>query len=220
MQPVLRQRRPAQDLDGADDDTHTLLDMAPRDKRSPSANQLLSEGAPQMSGVLLKRSRPFLGLLPRCCPDAWRERFFILSGRYLFRFTTSEGEKPKGVPLPVEICSVRRSTAADDEDGGNGTDREETFGFVISTIRKEYHLRAASEEERQAWIMALDNAKHRAIKEGMGHAKVDPRHGAANEAGSWLFARRIKDDAKDGGTQELSFLSGGPGGVPPSSSFI
>jgi hypothetical protein len=51
----------------------------------------------------------------------------------------------------------------------------------------------------------------------MGHAREDPRHSSANEAGEWLFERRVKDEAStnnDQGSHELSMMnnSGHPGG--------
>ena len=96
-----------------------------------SAQDLLSRN-PIKFGFLDKYSNSFLAwLLPFFFPR-WRRRFFILVGNYLFRFSSESGDKPKGVPIPLDVVTVVRSE--DDESC-----------FELTTIRKTYLIRAESE---------------------------------------------------------------------------
>jgi len=182
-----------------------------------------------------------------CCRDAvgggggrWRRRYYVLAGQYLFRFEDAGSDRPKGTPVPVVACSFREadedevegdhgSSGAWGASGGGGGEgsppegegRGRGCGFVVSTIRKEYHLMARSPTERAAWLHALRTAKLRAIKEDMGHAPVHPAHAATNHSGATLFQRRVKKDAAsasasasasgDLGHHELSMMAGSSG---------
>ena len=100
-----------------------------------------------------------------------------MSGRFIFRYEHDSGERPKGTPLPLDGCSVRYcSGGGGDYDDDNDNDNESAaFGFVVSTVRTELHLRASSEEERSAWIAAIEGGRLRSIREHLGHSAVDPR---------------------------------------------
>lgn len=215
-----RRRAPAEDDDDAN---HTLLAMDAPSKHHPTCATLLLSASKH--GWLWKRRRPIAAKIfsslrhRKCCKDAWRERYFVLAGRFLFRFDSDAGAKPKGTPLPVEGCTFRavRSGEEDDDgdygggDGDGGGSTASACGLLVSTVRQEYVLRCSSEEDRDAWLAALASAQHRAIKENMGHASVDPAHRAANEAGSFLFQRRLENDANEAASNretEMSLLSG------------
>ena len=214
---IMRHRRAAAPDEDEDDDSQILLSM-PANPSKPPAHQLLNSD-PIHAGFLMKRSRHVLWhmvLGPRCCKDAWKSRFFILSGTYLFRYTSDSGSKPKGVPLPVDCCSFRAASTEEEDQAAAAGQTPRGVGFVVSTVRKEYHLRADSVQERNTWLRMLRASKQRAIKEHLGHAPVNPKHAAANRAGAALFAKRVQDDASEGAeitptSVEMSVLRGGGG---------
>ena len=114
---IMRHRRAAAPDEDEDDDSQILLSM-PANPSKPPAHQLLNSD-PIHAGFLMKRSRHVLWhmvLGPRCCKDAWKSRFFILSGTYLFRYTSDSGSKPKGVPLPVDCCSFRAASTEEEDE--------------------------------------------------------------------------------------------------------
>lgn len=96
-------------------------------------------------------------------PAQWRERYFILSGSYLFRFESEHGDAPKGVPIPVEACTFNA------EDVDEGGDRQHLIH--ISSLRKNYVLKADTREVRDEWVAVLKQSKLRATKERLGHLK-------------------------------------------------
>lgn len=99
-----------------------------------------------------------------------------MSGRFIFRFEHDSGERPKGTPLPLEGCTVRYCIGNDADNDDDSDNESAAFGFVVSTVRKELHLRASSEEERSAWIAAIEGGRLRSIREHLGHSAVDPRY--------------------------------------------
>ena len=56
-----------------------------------------------------KNTHPFIDYFP-CCFKLWKTRFFVLQGEYLYRFKDEAGEKPKGVPIPIQACKIRALT--------------------------------------------------------------------------------------------------------------
>ena len=211
----LRRRRGEDDAGDGDD--QVLLMEPERSSSRPSAHALLNS-EPLHSGYLRKRSRHILWhmLLPRCCKDTWKSRFFVLTGTYLFRYSSENGSSPKGVPLPMDACSFRSATSEEEDEAAAVGQVPRGVGFVVSTVRKEYHLRADTAAERDQWLRVFQATKQRAIKERLGHATANPKHAVANKAGAALFAKRVEDDAKDGGASaaispasvEMSVLGG------------
>ena len=130
----------------------------------------------------------------------WKPRLFIVVGGYLYRFSDEYSDSPKGVPIPLESCAFRVLE-------GNETTG---YMFLVSTLRKEYVLRADTSEERREWITALRDAKQLAIKVRLGHATMNPQHHAANKAGDALFKKRLQEDADAPQNMELELLSGMP----------
>ena len=212
----LRRRTRGDDDDADDGCGDQVLLMEKSSSSRPSAHQLLSS-EPLHSGYLRKRSRHVLWhmLLPRCCKDTWKSRFFVLAGTYLFRYSSEHGSSPKGVPLPMDACSFRSATAEEEDEAAAVGQVPRGVGFVVSTVRKEYHLRADTAAERAQWLRVFQTTKARAIKERLGHATANPKHAVANRAGATLFAKRVEDDATDGGASaaisasvEMSVLGG------------
>jgi hypothetical protein len=97
----------------------------------------------------------------------------------LFRFESEHGERPKGIPIPVDSITVKVF-----EDGM----------FVLETIRKSYHFKADSVSAASNWADAIKARKYKAIKENMGHAPVNADIKKINSAGFKLFEEKLKAD--------------------------
>ena len=207
-----KRTRPRQDNENEDDDSAGLIDFSDRSSGKLTADFLLTSD-PEHHGYLWKRSRKPLTHLfgSRCCADEWKERLFVLSGAYLFRYASDASERPKGVPLPIESISCRCATMEEEEEA---PENFRGVGLVISTVRKEYFLRAEDQQSRDQWLRILNNARQRVIRENLGHATVNPKHRSINAVGARLFGKRVKEDAAATGTPspssiELTMLSGG-----------
>mmetsp|Transcript_25477 Transcript_25477/g.74264 ORF Transcript_25477/g.74264 Transcript_25477/m.74264 type:complete len:206 (-) Transcript_25477:46-663(-) len=169
----------------------TLLNMGSRSgggSRLPTAQELLQRD-PIKSGYMSKRSEQYFGACPLCCPARWKQRYFVLSGAYLFRYASEHGTSPKGVPLPLEACTFQASDGVDAQ-------AETPFCIAVTTVRKAYLFQLDSKGERDEWLRVLRDSKQRVIKERLGHAEVNPLHALANRTGETLFNKRLKKDAE------------------------
>jgi hypothetical protein len=161
------------------------------------------------SGNLDKRGYRFGNLLTCCptccgCGPVWKKRFFVIRGGFLFRFTSNNRTaRPKGTPIPLTDCIIGRVTIDEDE----LTNPE--LLLSLSTIRKEYILRANTKERRDEWIHRLQTAKHLSIKVSLGHAKQSNVDKRARLAGERMFNDNIRRErqAMDHET-EMRNLSG------------
>jgi hypothetical protein len=127
---------------------------------SISAAELLSMTPQPFHGYMMKKDNGWLAYLLPCWMPAWKKRFFVVCGNYLFRFEDEEGEKPKGVPIPLDGCMIT-------EIGENK--------FVVNCIRKTYCLQAADTDDLRKWIKAIKTRKLEAIRENMGHVEVNQK---------------------------------------------
>ena len=166
---------------------------------APSAKEILggeAENSAEKSGFLMKYSTPIIEVpcLPAgCgCSGKWKKRYFVLKGGFLFRFSDING-KTKGVPVPMHDAHIGTVQYASDM----GVDDSESSTLIrVSTIRKDYTLRASTRGKRDEWIAAMRNAKNRAIKVGLGHAKPSRAERRARKVGSTLFNLGLKNDRK------------------------
>ena len=188
------------------------------------------------SGFMLKRGFRFGNLLaccPACCGCAptWKRRFFVMRGGYLFKFASDKRTaRPKGTPIPLADAYIDAAAATTGNDDG-GDDEEALAAaasagmdladhrrtILISTIRKEYTLRAETVARRDEWIRRLRHAKQIAIKVSLGHAKQTRADRDATRAGQRLFKRGIRREmSRAKQTLEMQQMMGsgaGPGGV-------
>jgi len=148
---------------------------------------------PTFSGNLFKKGYRFGNLLA-CCPSCcgcgpvWKKRFFIIRGGYLFRFTSNNRTaRPKGTPVPLSDAIVNVVDVADESENENPA-----LLLSVSTLRKEYILRAETVEKRNQWIQKLNLAKHISIKVSLGHAKQSSVDRRARKAGERLFNDGIR----------------------------
>jgi len=166
-----------------------FLFTMPRSREAmPAASELLAL-KPSKSGYCDKKNTSLLVKICSCCFKAWKKRFFILVGNFLYRFADETGETPKGVPVPLDSCTVRVLAPIENEG---------FFCFEVSTIRKNYIIRASSQQEAEEWVQAIKTRKLMAIKEGLGHAPVEAGVREANKKAGAMFSKRIDLDRLEG----------------------
>ncbi len=172
---MLRKRLRDDTLEDTEDSQPFILNM--------SGNKLtcadLLQIGPEKCGYVHKKSNSWSSFFLPCCYPKWRSRYLILMGNYLFRFESEHGQRPKGVPIPVDSINVKVL-----DDGI----------FVLETIRKNYYFRADSIAVAKVWADAIKSRKFMAIKENMGHAPVNPDVKKINSAGFKLFEDKLRAD--------------------------
>lgn len=179
-----------------------------------TASRLL-RARPDHSGWLYKKKERCLGLCP-CLRPLWQRRFFVISGRFLYRYASPESHVPKGAPLPLESLQVRVLG----EEEGEEERAIVPFLFLISTLSKEMVVAAETEDARRTWVQQLNRAKQRAIKENLGHAAENKEHAVLNKMGSKLWLRRRsraggEGAAGGGGMIEMRTVGAAGGFVDP-----
>eukprot|EP01041_Mallomonas_annulata_P009848 gene9848-20485_t len=145
----------------------------------PTASHLLSLD-PVKAGWLEKKNESCLSWMCPYCIKPWKRRYFILIGNFLFRYSSTESDNPKGVPIPVDSVTV--SLCLDD------------LCFEISTLRKSYILRATSADECKSWMNEIRKRKQLSIKEGLGHLPTNSNIEFVNRIGMKLFDDRLRRD--------------------------
>lgn len=167
------------------------------------ASELLAN-QPDKCGYLNKKNDSFFSRIFPCFTTKWKKRYFILIGNFLFRFTSEEGTKPKGVPLPLDACSVSLSDFDTDENC-----------FLVKTTRKMYVLQATSKILAKEWIQAINKRKAAAVRENLGHSHSSNEVKSINNVGSKLFTERLeKDRTGDTSTSVLNPLYSSQPGLP------
>lgn len=174
-----------------DDDQPLMLRMR-GSNQLPSAEDLLASNPTPHSGYCGKKSNSWLSYLLPCIFPKWKRRYFILCGNYLFRYANEHGERPKGVPIPLDACTVRGIS---------------TTAIEIATLRKNYVIEMSSENECKEWLKAIRSRKAEAIRENMGHAPMADHVVLANKAGKKLFNDRIQRDRLEGSQATLNPLA-------------
>ena len=115
------------------------------------------------------------------------------------------------MPLSDAYIDVAQSL----DDGGTDEGEEENVGDLlihISTIRKEYLLKAGSPERRNEWIRRLQRAKERSIKVSLGHAQQSAADKAARQHGQELFRQGLRREIAKA-KHEVEMRSAGMGGM-------
>lgn len=168
-----------------DERTH-IINMVKRSSNGISCAELL-ELNPTKSGHGYKKDNSLWAFFFPWFFEAYKPRYFVLIGNYLYRFSSEESESVKGVPIPIDGVAVKTL--------GN-------CSIEVSTIRKTYILKLASEDEAAQWVDAIKQRKLAAIKENMGHAYVDPSIQRINNISSKLFDKRLQYDRDFGGPRD------------------
>ncbi|RYH12836.1 hypothetical protein EON65_37155 [archaeon] len=141
---------------------------------------------PVKVGYGLKRDNSWASFILPCLFPRWKRRCFVLIGSFLLRFDSENGDKLKGVPIPIDVATLTLG-----EEGE----------FLVGLIRKRYYVKVESTVEAQAWIQALKERKHLAIKENMGHSPLTPGVKSLNKKAMTVFNRKLKWEEKEAGDQ-------------------
>ena len=150
----------------------------------PSAQSLLSLIPVPDSGYLLKKNNSIWTYYLPCIFKQWKERFFIVIGNFLFRFDSENGEKPKGIPIPLDSSKI--SILNIDE-----------CTLEIWMIRKVYTLRASSKEECRRWVKLLNDRKAEAIRENLGHVPISKTVKLTNKVATGLVKAKLEKEIKE-----------------------
>ncbi len=156
-----------------------MMDMSLRSGSKNSAGRLLALN-PSKYGYADKQDNSWKPVLFPCWYPKFKRRFFILIGNFLYRFVSDEGESPKGIPIPLDSMLYIKSL-------------EDTM-ICITLIRKSYTLRFSNPNERNEWLQAIKDRKALAIREEMGHVKLDPEIRQLNQKASKMLDDRNKEE--------------------------
>lgn len=176
-------RRPLGDHDFEEDDraedVPLVLNMDKHNSNKNVTCQELLDLSPVKNGWGSKKNNSIWAYLFPCLVEQWRERYFVLIGSYLFRFASEQGDKVKGVPIPLDCVTVKML--------GDSS-------FEVATLRKTYSIRVRNDREANEWVNAIKKRKLEAIRENMGHAPVESGVKRINKIGKYLFDRRLEID--------------------------
>ena len=175
-------RKPQQSYtDNDPEESSDLVSLAMRksNTKTPSAEELMAEATKY--GLCQKRNNSLLAYFLPCFFPKWKTRFLILVGNYLFRYSSEQGDSPKGVPIPIDSVTCRMS--------------EEQNCFEVSMIRKVYTFRLESEEDCRSWIKAINQRRGAAIRENLGHSVTSSSIKMINRAGATLFDATLMKDS-------------------------
>ena len=168
----------------SDDSEETPFMMTVRDANDPyflPCEELLRHN-PSKAGYAAKKNRSIWAYLFPCVLPAWKRRYFVLIGSFLYRFSSEFDDSMKGVPIPIDAATLRvlDSTTLD-----------------LVTIRKSYTIQYDSEDDLQSWMKALQERKYLAIKENLGHSPLSSDTIRLNRIGNHHFNERLKKDRVD-----------------------
>eukprot|EP00538_Stauroneis_constricta_P005179 CAMPEP_0119546920 /NCGR_PEP_ID=MMETSP1352-20130426/1154_1 /TAXON_ID=265584 /ORGANISM="Stauroneis constricta, Strain CCMP1120" /LENGTH=255 /DNA_ID=CAMNT_0007591687 /DNA_START=27 /DNA_END=794 /DNA_ORIENTATION=+ len=227
----MRQRRPTPPVETNADSGAAATDGIMRERRSGLSAPVLLDSTPQHHGPVMKLHTPQLySILPEflkrwirsisflrfLCPS-WKQRYIILCGAFLYKFSSTTSKEPKGSPF--EIRSVEVSGASIDHvDGASQLGPGYGAIVTVSTLRRQHVYAVANKQEAQLWIRSIEEAKQAAITHQMGHANHIPyptRWKHLDALGSNLVKskERIKERMESSQLREMetsSFADGGP----------
>mmetsp|Transcript_35316 Transcript_35316/g.35970 ORF Transcript_35316/g.35970 Transcript_35316/m.35970 type:complete len:193 (+) Transcript_35316:149-727(+) len=158
-----------------------MINMSNRNSKPTAAH--LESLNPIKCGWLSKKNNSCLASVCPCFVNKWKKRYFILIGNFLFRYSSPDSDTPKGAPIPIDSATISEGT-------------DETL-FEIYTLRKLYTVRASSAQERKSWINCIRARRQIAIKEELGHAKVDSGIEFVNRVGSSMVNERINREKQE-----------------------
>lgn len=202
---------------------------------------VMMRGSPSQSGTALKLHIPLLfsvlptflqslvssiGLL-RCFAPAWKERFLIQIGSFLYKFSHEKATTPKGSPFAIDSVDVQLIDLAvkdGDYDGAEFAIRKLPSGFkgvfVVSSWRKKHYYAVPTREEASVWVNSLREGRQEAIARSMGHANHVPYPKSWSYfdtlAKTFLKSKdRIKARMEESSMREMEMSSMGEGGPMP-----
>ena len=169
--------------DNKNDGTFTMNMSKYTGNGLPSAQSLLSLN-PTHSGYLEKKNSSIWSYYLPCFFKQWKQRYFVIIGNYLFRFDSENGEKPKGIPIPLDSSKISILNI-------------EEFTFEVWMIRKLYTFKASSKDECRKWVRLLNDRKAEAIRENLGHAPLSKSIKLTNKVATNLVKSKLEKEIKE-----------------------
>jgi hypothetical protein len=157
------------------------LSVAAMMKASPSqSGRAIKLHVPLLFSILptfIQRIVSSIGLL-RCIAPAWKERFLIQIGGFLYKFGHDTAKTPKGTPFAIDSVDVQLVERDGEYDGAEFAIRNLPPGykgvFVVSTLRKKHFYAVRTRDEALVWVNTLRQGRQEAITRSMGHASHMP----------------------------------------------
>jgi hypothetical protein len=199
----------------------------------------MMKASPSQSGIAIKLHVPLLfSILPtfiqriissiglfRCIAPAWKERFLIQIGGFLYKFGHDAAKTPKGTPFAIDSVDVHLV----ERDGESYDGSEFAIQnlppsyqgvFVVSTLRKKHIYAVQTRDEALMWIHTLRQGRQEAITRSMGHANhmPYPQTWSYFDALAKTFIKskeRIKARIEETNTREMEMSSMGERGPAP-----
>jgi len=163
------------------------------------AATILLNNSARRAGYVKKRGYRLRGLC-KCCKPIWKDRYLVMAGGFLFRYSSEQAKSPKGAPIPLANATI---FALEDGINENPLRTRSPDGnillhcFIVSTIRNEYVFGTDDEEERDRWITDLTEEKQLAIKESLGHTKPGKGFKLAKKLGIKIFKEKIGKEMQE-----------------------
>jgi hypothetical protein len=153
---------------------------------------------------------------------AWKSRYLIQVGGYMYKFTDESSKAPKGSPLPVEELDVYLLDDLRDVDGVDdyttlSLDDYQGF-FCVATLRKRHYYAVKTREDALVWVNTLRQARQDSITRRMGHAgdQPYPYHYFDSMASSLVKSKdRIRANIERSSLREMEMTAMGTGGGGP-----
>lgn len=186
MSSTLTKRKPTkttEEEEGNEEESNPFVMSMP--SQSKLSCYELQQLGPEKCGFCEKKSNSYLPYILPCFYPKWKRRFLVLVGNYLYRFESEDGERPKGIPIPIDSVVVKVL-------------EEEGSVFELSTIRKSYLFRVESLALAREWANAITQRKFQSIKENMGHAPVKSEVKRVNQLGFKLFDQKMRAERGNG----------------------
>jgi hypothetical protein len=147
----------------------------------------MMDASPQQHGVVLKLHSPILfSILPdfvkklilsfSCLSflaPAWKQRYLILCGSYIFKFNNKSSPVPKGSPFQVKNLDVDIATGQEFPELAKLPPGYSSV-FCISTLRRKHYYAVADKDEALTWVRSLQETRQESITRNMGHANHVP----------------------------------------------
>jgi hypothetical protein len=147
----------------------------------------MMDASPQQHGVVLKLHAPILfSILPdflkklilsfsflSFLAPAWKQRYLILCGSYLYKFNNQSSPVPKGSPFQLKSLDVDITTRQEFPELAQLPPGYSSV-FCISTLRRKHYYAVADNDEALTWVRSLQEARQEAITRNMGHANHVP----------------------------------------------
>jgi hypothetical protein len=183
----LRQRSSGASRDSSNNNMPNETDSFVREAGAGLSAKSMIATSPQQHGVVLKLHVPVLyTILPEFLQriilswsflsfmaPAWKQRYLILCGSFLYKFKDQATNVPKGAPFEVDNLNVDKL--------GNASFPELgvlppgfTAVFSVSTLRRKHYYAVADNDEGMLWVRSLQEAKQETITRNMGHSSSMP----------------------------------------------